>query len=246
MLRGKIALITGASRGIGRAIAEIFAQNGAELFLNARNSDLLREVCAEMASAYAVPVTPLPYDVSRPEEVRAGFQEIFRFRKHIDILVNNAGIMQDALLGMITPAVMEDVFRTNVFGTLFCSQYAARMMAKRSGGSIINMSSVVGVCGNEGQAVYSGSKAAIIGITKSLAKELAADNIRVNAIAPGFIDSEMTRTVPRQKYDERMQSIKMGRIGAPRDVAGCALYLASDLSSYTTGQVIGVDGGMLI
>ena len=147
---------------------------------------------------------------------------------------------------MVTKEQIEKTFSINTFGVLYVSQYAARMMSKNKEGSIINISSIIGSNGNEGQVVYGGSKAAVIGITKSLAKELAPSNVRVNAIAPGFIDTDMTRSITESKYQDRMNSIKMGRIGTPEDIANTAIYLASDLSSYVTGQTIGVDGGMLI
>lgn len=246
LLKGKIALITGASRGIGRAIAELFAENGADLVLNARNADVIERVCGDIRSAHHVRAIPLPFDVSDPEGVKGGFREIFKTMKTLDILVNNAGVLRDALIGMVTPQMVMETFGINVFGTLYCCQYAARMMAKQGRGSIINISSIIGVYGNEGQTVYGGSKAAIIGITRSLAKELAGVAVRVNAIAPGFIDTDMTRTLPQEKYRERLASVKMNRIGTPDDVAKTALFLSSDLSAYVTGQVIGVDGGMVI
>ncbi len=147
---------------------------------------------------------------------------------------------------MITHNQIERTFGINTFGVLYVTQYAVKLMNRNKAGTIINISSIIGTNGNEGQAVYSGSKAAVIGITKSLAKELASSNIRVNAIAPGFINTDMIKGLPKNKYQERLDSIKMGKVGKPEDIANTALYLASDLSSYVTGQVIGVDGGMLI
>ena len=147
---------------------------------------------------------------------------------------------------MVTPTQVERTFASNSFSVLYCSQYAARMMQRAGGGSIINLSSIIGRVGNAGQAVYGGSKAAVIGMTQSLAKELAPQQIRVNAIAPGFIDTDMAHSLPEEKFQQRLQSIAMGRIGAADEVANVALFLASGLSSYVTGQVIGVDGGMLI
>lgn len=246
MLKNKLAFITGSTRGIGREIAHTFAKNGANLILNARNETKARALADELESTYGINVSLSIFDISDHEAVKKAFKELFKITKTLDILVNNAGILDDALLPMVTQEQVEKTFAINTFGALYVSQYAARMMIKNGAGSLINISSIVGVEGNEGQSVYAGSKAAVIGITKSMAKEFASKNICVNAIAPGFIDTDMTRGLPPQKYQERLDSIKMRRIGTPRDIANTALYLASDLSRYVTGQVIGVDGGMLI
>lgn len=246
LLKGKIALITGSSRGIGRATAKLFASHGADIILNGRTPGSLDTIKQELAESYGIHIHALYFDVADPEQVKEGFKSLFKITKRLDILVNNAGILDDALIGMVTQKQVERVFGINAYGILYTSQYAARLMARNNSGSIINLSSIIGTCGNEGQAVYGGSKAAVIGITKSLAKELAPANIRVNAVAPGFIDTDMTRELPENTYQERIESIKMGRIGTPEDVAKVVLMLASDLSAYVTGQVIGVDGGMLI
>ncbi len=246
LLKNKLALITGSTRGIGKAIAEAFAKNGANLILNARDKIKSETFATELRNKYNVEVFVVLFDVSNYDEVKQGFKEIFKISKKIDVVVNNAGILDDALVGMVTKEQIEKTFSINTFGVLYVSQYAARMMSKNKEGSIINISSIIGSNGNEGQVVYGGSKAAVIGITKSLAKELASSNVRVNAIAPGFIDTDMTRSITESKYQDRMNSIKMGRIGTPEDIANTAIYLASDLSSYVTGQTIGVDGGMLI
>lgn len=246
MLSGKYALVTGANRGIGRAITETFAQNGANIIANSRTEGSLEEFCGELAAKYGVQAVPIYFDVSQPDQVKQAFQKIIKITKQLDIAVNNAGVLVDNLLGMIRADTIQEVFGINAFGTIYVMQYAARLMTRNKRGSIINVSSIVGGCGNEGQVVYSGSKAAIIGITRSAAKELAPLNIRVNAIAPGFIDTDMIKALPEDKYKERVDSIKMNRIGTPQDVANCALFLASDLSEYVTGQIVGVDGGMLI
>ncbi|MEL3922749.1 SDR family NAD(P)-dependent oxidoreductase [Aeromonas enteropelogenes] len=246
LLQGKRVLITGAGRGIGLAIARQFAAQGAELWLNGRDEQAITRMAEALGVEFGVPCMPLCFDVADPQAVKQAFQQLFGQTRQLDVLVNNAGVLDDALLGMVQQQQIERTFATNSYSTLYCSQYAARLMQRSGGGGIINMASIIGRVGNAGQAVYAGSKAAVIGITQSLAKELAVSQIRVNAIAPGFIDTDMARSLPPAKFDERVASIAMGRIGTPDEVASVALFLASDLSRYVTGQVIGVDGGMLI
>jgi 3-oxoacyl-[acyl-carrier protein] reductase len=246
LLQGKRALITGAGRGIGLAIARQYAAQGAELWLGGRNEAAMSQLAAALGSEFGVPCQPLCFDVAEPQAVKQAFQQLFAQTRQLDVLVNNAGILDDALIGMVGQHQIEQTFSTNAYGILYCSQYASRLMQRSGGGSIINMASIIGRVGNAGQAVYAGSKAAVIGITQSLAKELAVGQIRVNAIAPGFIDTDMAHGIPEAKFAERLASIAMGRIGTPDEVAKVALFLASDLSSYVTGQVIGVDGGMLV
>lgn len=245
LLLGKKILITGAGRGIGRSIAQLFASEGATVFLNGRDALVIQSLCDEL-NASGFDAHPALFDVSSADTVKDGFRQIFATTKTLDVLVNNAGILDDALIGMVTPAQIEKTFSTNTFSMLYCAQYAARMMQRNKSGSMINLTSIIGRFGNAGQAVYGGSKAAVIGITQSLAKELAPQQIRVNAIAPGFIDTDMAHSISEEKFQQRLDSIAMGRIGSPEEVAKAALFLASDLSSYVTGQVIGVDGGMLI
>jgi 3-oxoacyl-[acyl-carrier protein] reductase len=246
LLEGKIALLTGCGRGIGRATLELFAAQGAKIYANARKEGSIDELCSELSNRHQVEVTPLIFDVTDYSAVKSAIQQIFKETHRLDVLVNNAGILQASLLGMVTPELLEATYRTNVFGTMYTMQYASRLMSRQKSGSIINMSSIMGANGAAGQTVYSGSKAAVIGLTKSAAKELAPMGIRVNAVAPGFIDTDMAREIPEDKFNERLASIGMGKIGTPEDVACCLLYLASELSQYVTGQVIGVDGAMLI
>ena len=246
LLAGKRVLITGATRGIGLAIAERFAAEGASLYLNGRDGPRVSQLAERLSREFGVACAPLLFDVADPEAVKAAFRELFAQTKVLDVLVNNAGILDDALIGMVTPAQIERTFACNSFSVLYCSQYAARMLQRNGGGSIINLASIIGRVGNAGQAVYGGSKAAVIGMTQSLAKELATQQIRVNAIAPGFIDTDMAHSLSNEKFQQRLDSIAMGRIGSADEVAKVALFLASELSSYVTGQVIGVDGGMLI
>lgn len=246
LLSGKTVLVTGAGRGIGRAIAERFAAEGATLFLAVRHLEQGQALAAELQATHPITCHAFRCDVADAGAVKTLFRELFSHSKTLDVLVNNAGVLDDALIGMVTPTQVERTFASNSFSVLYCSQYAARMMQRAGGGSIINLSSIIGRVGNAGQAVYGGSKAAVIGMTQSLAKELAPQQIRVNAIAPGFIDTDMAHSLPEEKFQQRLQSIAMGRIGAADEVANVALFLASGLSSYVTGQVIGVDGGMLI
>lgn len=247
LLANKKVLITGAGSGIGAATARLFAAHGAELYLNARDELSLAEVVAQIQHDFPESICEvIAFDVSDPDEVKAGFQTLFKKAKSLDVLVNNAGILDDALIGMISAKQVERTFASNSFSVIYCSQYASRLMQRSGGGSIINLSSIIGRVGNQGQAVYGGSKAAVIGITLSLAKELAAAQIRVNAVAPGFIETPMTEQLPAEKYQQRLDSIAMGHIGKATDVANSILFLASDMSAYVTGQVLGVDGGMLI
>jgi 3-oxoacyl-[acyl-carrier protein] reductase len=246
MLSGKYALVTGANRGIGKSIVEVFARNGCNILANARTSGSLDAIDRKLRDQFKIKFNSLYFDVSDPAQVKNSFREILKITKNLDIVVNNAGLLDNNLLGMISNNILNNLFSVNAFAQIYVMQYASRIMMKNQKGSIINISSIVGISGNAGQVVYSGSKSAVLGITKSAAKELAPYNIRVNAIAPGFIDTDMVRSLSPEKYKERMDSIKMKRIGSPEDVANCALFLASDLSSYITGQVIGVDGGMLI
>lgn len=246
MLQGKRVLITGAGRGIGLAIARQFAAQGAELWLNGRDEEAITRMAEALGAEFGVPCRSLCFDVAEPVAVKQAFQQLFTQTRALDVLVNNAGMLEEALLGMANQAHLQKTFSNNTFSVIYCSQYAARLMQRSGGGSIINLASLMGLVGAAGLSSYAGSKAAVIGITQSLAKELAASQIRVNAIAPGFIDTDMARSLPPAKFDERVASIAMGRIGTADEVASVALFLASDLSRYVTGQVIGVDGGMLI
>ena len=185
-------------------------------------------------------------DVTDADAVKNAYGEIFRRFRKLDVLVNNAGVLQDALLGMIPTQTIRTVLDVNIVGSLLHLQEASRLMARNRHGSIINLSSIIARFGNEGQTVYAASKAAVIGMTLAAAKELAPRNIRVNAVAPGFIDTTMTRQLPPEKYQQRVAGILMGRVGSPEEVARAIVFLASDMSSYITGQVLGVDGGMIV
>jgi 3-oxoacyl-[acyl-carrier protein] reductase len=247
MLAGRVALVTGATRGIGWATARALAAAGAAIVLNGRSSrEQLEARVAELRAEHGVPCSGALGDVSDAAVVKGWYQEIFRTHRRLDVLVNNAGVLEDALVGMIPEASIAHTLAVNVAGALHNLQGAARLMARGGGGSIVNVSSIIGTHGNAGQTLYAASKAALLGMTRAAAKELAPSQVRVNAVAPGFIDTDMTRALPRKAYDERLAAIGMGRIGTPDDVARVVLFLASDLSGYVTGQVIGVDGGMLV
>ncbi len=246
-LEGKIAFITGSTRGMGWATAKLFIEFGATVILNGVHSqELLDQRCEELKKTYNVDSDGFLFDVGDLDAAQNAYNSIFKKFKRLDILVNNAGILEDNLIGMISKENIQSTFGTNTTGIINNLQLAARLMSRNNSGSIINISSLVGRVGNEGQVVYGGSKAAVIGITLSAARELAPKNIRVNAIAPGFINTDFIKPLPKEKYEERLKSIKMKRIGQPEDVAKATLFFASDLSSYITGQILGVDGGMIL
>jgi len=245
-LTGRVAIVTGASRGIGRAAAESLLKAGCSVVLNARPSNEASASFAELEAAYPGRVATVMGSVTDSATASALAQSAMSRHKRLDILVNNAGILRDKLIGMISDAEIEELFGVNVIGLIKITQLAARVMARRKSGSIINVSSIVGRRGNSGQTVYSATKAAVIGATLSAAKELAPMNIRVNAVAPGLIDTSMIKSIPEDKRKTLESHIAMGRVGAPQDVANTILFLASDLSSYVTGQVIGVDGGLIV
>ena len=245
MLREKVALITGSVRGIGKAIAVFFAQQGAKVVINYSRIERLEEakkVVEEIEKAGGEAIA-LCGDVSCESEAKKLVEETIKYFGHIDILVNNAGITKDMILLRMSERAFDDVINVNLKGTFHCSKYAAHAMLK-TGGSVINMTSVVGLSGNGGQCNYAASKAGIIGFTKSMAKELAGRNIRVNAVAPGFIDTDMTRKLSETVKEKVRQQIPMQRLGNSEEIAQVVAFLASDLSSYITGEVIRVDGGM--
>lgn len=191
-------------------------------------------------------VIPLYFDVRETDKAKDALIKIKKQSGRLDILVNNAGVMKDALIGMIDKPLMKDIFDVNVFAVINMIQLAYKLMSRQKSGSIINLSSIVGIEGNAGQMVYSASKGAVAALTKTAAKELAPLNIRVNAIAPGMIDTDMFRSIGEEKVKEHLSNIKIGRLGTPTDIANAAVFLGSDLSSYITGQILGVDGEALV
>lgn len=243
-LSGKTALVTGASRGIGRAIAVRFAAEGAFVVVNyAGNEAAAGETLAAVLSAGGNAVLSR-FDVGNAAEVDAAVKAIVAERGRIDILVNNAGVTRDNLLMRLTEDDFDAVVRTNLKGTFLVTKVVSRQMIRQRGGRIVNMSSVVGEMGNAGQSVYAATKAGILGFTKAMARELASRQITVNAIAPGFITTDMTQSLPEAARKEFSERIPLGRFGAPEEVAELALFLASDAAGYVTGQVVGINGGM--
>ena len=242
----KTALVTGASRGIGRAIALALASKGFAVALNyAGSHDAAEAVKKEIEDAGGKAFT-VQGDVSKSEDVDRIFKTVKDEFGGLDVLVNNAGINRDALLIRMKESNWDDVIATDLKSDFLTTKAAAAMMMRKRKGSIINISSVVGIMGNIGQANYAAAKAGVIGLTKACAKEMAARNIRVNAVAPGFIETAMTDGIPEKIREGMIASIPMGRMGQPEDVAKAVCFLASDDSSYITGQVLVVDGGLVM
>lgn len=246
-LSGRVAYVTGSTRGIGNAIARLFAAEGAAVVVNGRQSaDAVTALAEELTATAGTTCVGIHADQRDPAAVKAAYARIFATYGRLDVLVNNAGVLEDALLGMIGEEGLIETFDVNAVALVRNMQLATRLMRRNGSGSIVNISSIMGVHGNAGEVAYAASKAAVIGMTKAAAKELAPVGIRVNAIAPGFIDTDLTRSIPKAAFDQRLASVGMGRIGQPEDVARVALFLAGEASAYVTGQVIGVDGAMVV
>ncbi|MBQ6310472.1 MAG: SDR family oxidoreductase [Bacteroidales bacterium] len=233
LLENKVVLITGAGRGIGRVIADQFISDGAIVYANDLNEfeiDGARTIC---------------FDVTDSNALKAGLMSIYKAEGRIDCVVNNAAVIANQKLGMVTKQLLEKMYQVNVFAVIDMIQTVSRLMARNGGGNIINMASVTGVVGSPGQVAYSASKGAVIALTKSAAKELAPQGIRVNAIAPGIIKTERFEELYEasgDKIDQRIGRIALGRLGTPQDVAFAAAFLASDRASYISGHILGVDG----
>ena len=244
-LNGKIALITGGAQGIGKIISEELSSQGAHVILGDVNIDGA-EKTAEEIKRRGGKASAVQIDVSSAADVQSVFDSIIKKYKPVDIVVNNAGITRDGLLVRMKEVDWDLVLNINLKGSFLCSQQAAKQMMKQKSGVIINIASIVGVMGNFGQANYSASKAGLIGFTKTLAREVAPRGIRANAVAPGFIDTEMTQVLEKSVRDKLIEQIPLARLGQPEDVARCVSFLVSENASYITGQVINVNGGMLM
>ena len=246
MLKDRTAVITGGVRGIGKAIARTFCENGANVILCYRSNDEEAEKTAAELSALGTAVKVIKGDVADPETAKKVAAEAKAEFGRVDILVNNAGITNDKLIMRMTPADFTKVIDANLNGAFYMMKEISALMVKQRSGAIINMASVSGLKGNPAQVNYSASKAGIVGMTLSAAKELGRRGIRVNAIAPGFVETDMTSVLTEEQKKSAAQNITLGRMGQPEDIANTALFLASDMSSYITGQVIGVDGGIIM
>jgi len=245
LLKDKVAIVTGGARGIGREIAVLFAREGADIALCDVNAEVLGMTQKEIEALGRRAVTGV-VDVTKSDQVESFVQKTLDKFSKIDILVNNAGITKDGLLVRMSESDWDAVIAVNLKGAFNCTKAVSKIMMKQRDGRIVNMASIIGIMGNAGQANYAASKGGLIALTKTVAKELASRNIRANAIAPGFIQTEMTAKLPDNVKSEMLKFVPLAKFGTVQDVANLALFLASDNSSYITGQVIQVDGGMVM
>ncbi|MDP3730494.1 MAG: 3-oxoacyl-[acyl-carrier-protein] reductase [Candidatus Omnitrophota bacterium] len=244
-LKGRVAIITGGARGIGREIAFLFAKEGADIAICDVNAEILGNTQKEIESLGRGIVTGA-VDVTKSDQVEAFVQKTLDKFKKIDILVNNAGITRDGLLVRMSETDWDLVLAVNLKGAFNCTKAVSKTMMKQRDGRIVNMASIIGIMGNAGQANYAASKGGLIALTKSVAKELSSRNVRANAIAPGFIETDMTAKLSDEVKGEMLKYVPLGKFGTVADVANLALFLVSDDSAYITGQVIQVDGGMVM
>jgi 3-oxoacyl-[acyl-carrier protein] reductase len=243
-LNGEIALVTGGSRGIGRACAVALGRAGAEVLVNyVSNAAKAEETCAAIRGEGGK-ASAVAFDIANAEQTQQVIEAILKEKKRISILVNNAGITRDGLMMRYSANDWDQVLNTNLRGAFTTSQAVIRPMMRERKGTIIHMSSIVGIIGNPGQAAYCAAKAGLIGLTKSMAKELATRNIRVNAVAPGYVQTDMTEELNAEQREGILKAIPLGRVGTPEEIANAVVFLASPASQYITGQVLVVDGGM--
>jgi len=242
----RVIVVTGASRGIGRAIAVEMAGPETDVIVNYNSSPAAAEQTAALVEGKGGTPDLMQFSVADPAAVKTAFKQILDAHGRVDVLVNNAGIAKDNLLAMMKPAEWDDVMDTNLKGAFLCSQAVIKAMMRQRCGRIVNVTSVVGVIGNAGQCNYSAAKAGIIGFTRSLAREIISRNITVNAVAPGFIETDMTLAIPQKARDALLEQIPAARYGTAEDIAAAVAFLASDSAGYITGQVIHVNGGMFM
>lgn len=246
MLKGKNAIITGARRGIGRATVEVFAENGANIWACARKEDAAFETdMAELAERYGVWIEPVYFELTDEAQMKQAVKQIQGEKRTVDILANNAGaVAQSTSFAMTSITKIKEIFDVNFFSQMLLTQYVTRLMLRQHSGSVVNLTSIAALDGEPGQLEYVGSKAAIAGATRKLARELGGQGIRVNAVAPGVIDTDMGNQMDPELMEHVLGKTVMNRVGTPREIANVIAFLASDRASYITGQVIRVDGGL--
>lgn len=245
LLEKKNIILTGSNRGIGKAMLEVFAENGANVWAYTRKkTEELEKYCNQLSEKEDVDIRLVECELKDAEDIKRVVKDIMKSKLHVDGLVNNAGIIYNALFHMSQIDKVKEQFEVNFFAPYLLTQYVIKLMLKNKSGSIVNLASMTGIDGKIGQSAYAGTKAAVIGFTKTLSKEFGESGIRINALAPGYIETDMLTSMPEDKLEEVKKQINLRRTGTPREVAKAAVFLLSDLSSYITGEVIRVDGGI--